>query len=652
MASENGVWRTISGRRVFIKDGQSLSEAMKESGKFKSAKKNNEENKNEEYEVSDLKKKAMAILPKEDIDTHEGDLYIKKTKESEELLKNLKNKDNGLLTTFKDQQTGETWYDVPFGNMEDNYLKNYDYEKEMPVGAKFSKMLEEGKKEKYISENYGTVDALYEMRTGKKANSVLDKALKENEEWNKIADEVYNDRDKTEMDLGKYDYANEKNHEKRLENVYKMDRVLRGMNNEDALDDGWLMNAVADEDTDGGFEEFKKNAEQWDFKNNKPTGDYDYTSDEDYNRMVKMYRNRVKEYAKDGVMTQDWYKGEKFFYSKENAGLTDEEIEFLKQDVEDFPIYDKGNKTINSKDFGKKDHTFDMTEEDKRKYEKVGKKIDNLTKEIEENKSDFYNNLSSKEKTQYDNYLKQGYSKNDIEGTLMYKSLDDRMRDSGMFYNNTDNKNELQNKANKVVKELNNNSNNKYEATKREGFGSYNKDNIPVYDNKIDYTGDFSNANLKTLSNEELTMALNKQNSLYKEALNEKLGDQRTRNGKMDKIFNTAKRQKYEDGTNKILKEMEERNMPRYNIYNEKNNMLMVSAPTKEIAEKQLEEMYEVDKNLQKTYNWKETPKYKMVEENSTINSINNSLQRKGYEKYLREHPKSKMTFEEYTKQK
>lgn len=34
MADEGGVWRTISGRRVFIKDGQSLTEAMAESGKF------------------------------------------------------------------------------------------------------------------------------------------------------------------------------------------------------------------------------------------------------------------------------------------------------------------------------------------------------------------------------------------------------------------------------------------------------------------------------------------------------------------------------------------------------------------------------------------------------------------------------------------
>lgn len=35
MANEDGVWRTIGGRRIFIKDGQSLSNAMKSSGKFK-----------------------------------------------------------------------------------------------------------------------------------------------------------------------------------------------------------------------------------------------------------------------------------------------------------------------------------------------------------------------------------------------------------------------------------------------------------------------------------------------------------------------------------------------------------------------------------------------------------------------------------------
>lgn len=33
---EDGVWRTVGGRRIFIKEGQSLSEAMRNSGKFNS----------------------------------------------------------------------------------------------------------------------------------------------------------------------------------------------------------------------------------------------------------------------------------------------------------------------------------------------------------------------------------------------------------------------------------------------------------------------------------------------------------------------------------------------------------------------------------------------------------------------------------------
>ena len=49
MADENGVWRTISGRRVFIKDGQSLTDAMQQSGKFgETEQENNSPLKNQE----------------------------------------------------------------------------------------------------------------------------------------------------------------------------------------------------------------------------------------------------------------------------------------------------------------------------------------------------------------------------------------------------------------------------------------------------------------------------------------------------------------------------------------------------------------------------------------------------------------------------
>lgn len=52
---EEGVWRTISGRRVFIRTGQSLSDAMKESGKFKNMRKDIQDN----VEFKDIEEKSM-----------------------------------------------------------------------------------------------------------------------------------------------------------------------------------------------------------------------------------------------------------------------------------------------------------------------------------------------------------------------------------------------------------------------------------------------------------------------------------------------------------------------------------------------------------------------------------------------------------------
>ena len=42
--SEDGVWRTVGGRRIFIRNGQDLSSAMRESGKFKNMRKDIQDN--------------------------------------------------------------------------------------------------------------------------------------------------------------------------------------------------------------------------------------------------------------------------------------------------------------------------------------------------------------------------------------------------------------------------------------------------------------------------------------------------------------------------------------------------------------------------------------------------------------------------------
>lgn len=55
--TEKGVWRTVRGRRVFIKEGQSLTDAMRESGKFT--------NINNEIDVSKYKNFNEFIKDKE-----------------------------------------------------------------------------------------------------------------------------------------------------------------------------------------------------------------------------------------------------------------------------------------------------------------------------------------------------------------------------------------------------------------------------------------------------------------------------------------------------------------------------------------------------------------------------------------------------------
>lgn len=100
---ENGVWRTVGGRRIFIKEGQDLASAMKESGKFKS----NIENKEKELSKEEKADKSVLIRQQRD-ELHEKlrkgglskDEYedIKKqmkelTKQKEELDKDLSNLD-------------------------------------------------------------------------------------------------------------------------------------------------------------------------------------------------------------------------------------------------------------------------------------------------------------------------------------------------------------------------------------------------------------------------------------------------------------------------------------------------------------------------------------------------------------------------------
>lgn len=75
----------------------------------------------DEVTAGNIKQKAQEILPAEDIDVHDSDLYLKVSDKSTELVNKMKDKDSGLLKKFKSEKDGQMWYDIPFANMEDDY---------------------------------------------------------------------------------------------------------------------------------------------------------------------------------------------------------------------------------------------------------------------------------------------------------------------------------------------------------------------------------------------------------------------------------------------------------------------------------------------------------------------------------------------------
>lgn len=90
---EDGVWRTVGGRRIFIRNGESLSSAMKRSGKFKKDNKKDEKLKENRDEIktnnNDLRKKYFGS---------NLNLY----NQDEEVIKEINSKDFASVKNFKE----------------------------------------------------------------------------------------------------------------------------------------------------------------------------------------------------------------------------------------------------------------------------------------------------------------------------------------------------------------------------------------------------------------------------------------------------------------------------------------------------------------------------------------------------------------------
>ena len=117
---ENGEFNNYE----YVTGWQEAVKVMQEQmSKVKKENKELQEDVNEEITPANIKQKAQEILPAEDIETHGGDLYIKVSDKSKELINKMKDKDSGLLKTFTSEVDGQQWYDIPFANMNDDYNK-------------------------------------------------------------------------------------------------------------------------------------------------------------------------------------------------------------------------------------------------------------------------------------------------------------------------------------------------------------------------------------------------------------------------------------------------------------------------------------------------------------------------------------------------
>lgn len=209
----DGVWRTVGGRRIFIRDGQSLSDAMKSSGKFKSAKKRTDyKTKIEEIKATrkaneeldrDLKWAKEQYEQDRDKDAYKRRVNTieNKRKENDDYKQSLKGNDGKQLKEkymnipqeerVKAYEEGKNWKDL-VKEKENNKVKSLSGKNETDnkgreVSQKeydeFRQAYREGKisKEDYRNDNY---DALKEKKSNN-FSKMSDQELKDELDHNR-----------------------------------------------------------------------------------------------------------------------------------------------------------------------------------------------------------------------------------------------------------------------------------------------------------------------------------------------------------------------------------------------------------------------------------------------------------------------------------
>ena len=168
-----GKWRTVGGRRIFIKSGQSLSDAMKKSGKFK--------NKNQKKQMSyeDKEKRMEELAEKMDKMTDEGKddspEFEKMAEEYDRLMEENKQED----TDFLNQKSEDTKLNEDEVTTKAQWKEDYgDDIESLERDLKESEM--------YLDEDAeGYAEAKKSLENGKEYLEELKKSKKENDPYSK-----------------------------------------------------------------------------------------------------------------------------------------------------------------------------------------------------------------------------------------------------------------------------------------------------------------------------------------------------------------------------------------------------------------------------------------------------------------------------------
>lgn len=278
-------------------------------------------------------------------------------------------------------------------------------------------------------------------------------------------------------------------------------------------------------------------------------------------------------------------------------------------------------------------------------------------------KSGFYNKLSKEEQKKYDDYLKKGYSKEDIENTLMYKNQEDRMRETEIKLASDEEIKDLQNKAKKIFnQERLEKYNENWQKQIEENNAKMEKD-VTDLQNQIN---DFRNKSYQ--SNDALERhrywkeAERLQNKYYerfreneranakikKEEPNEKYINIEAYAGYKDKFNETWGNDGSSDKVvsakmytnDEFMEHLEDANW-----HSERKQLLEANLTNKELS--YIKDRTKVSAWGVENLTGKEQVD-SLIKEAKSNNQISSSLRQKAYQKYLKAHPNSKMSFEDF----